>query len=1400
MPFQLILTLDYRNSTHWRWTLSDAAGRFLADQEVALDPADPVYRSFVDLPGQLRFYEDVRPLEEVLAELGAWMGANVFGKVGEKLLTYEQSPACVVQVRVPPAAQDLLFRPFELAHLEAKPMTERGFRFIYTIAHEEDKKPGRAAPKESGPPATLRVLGVFSLPRDATPLNLRQERYRLQRLMQRFVQTRGLAVQLRLLQYGATRQLLTDVLEEAPGWDVLHFSGHGLEGELILEKPDGTADGIDAEKLAEILLPARARLKLLTLSSCYSGAADVRAARAQIGLANPPTRQTPPAQKANVLPSLGQRLAEELDCAVLAMRYPVLDDFATELVLTLYDRMLEKRQPLPQALQLALADALDPKHDPYRPTFSRVTPLLFGVGAADLVLLAPPRPQYFELPKTGLFHFPRVPERFVGRLMPMLNANQALAPESGKTGVLFYGMPGAGKSSCALELAYAYDRQYLERFTAFVWHKAPEKGHDIADALTSLALALENQLPGLELVGLMDDPQDFQRKALPRLRGLMQSNAILLVLDNLEGLLTTHDEWRDPRWGDLLNTLLDHTGFSRVVLTSRRLPTALANHPRLQADPIHALSFPESVVLARQLPHLKELFRNARGREKLQRILWAAQGHPKLLELADALAADPAALEAYLARAESVSGGAETTRMAFFESGQSDQMEDEFVHELHRWTNDVAQNLAPTARLLAQFLARLEDADRTLDVVQATWENFLKRLTGEQGKDKQPTPEPARAQAQAALGESGLGLELAVRRLAKAGLIEVETTTSQQQRVELTPASLQTLLPILAAQNPQLAALLTNQEGVNLQELLPHLQDALANPTDPALQAWLTDQQSSITTQEFHIHPGVAEALLESSLPAVLSAADIEVGYYFGMMSVHGMGTEMRGGGQMVVEGARRATPYFMRAEHWEEATALLQALIKRDDRPTTLALAIPLLRRIADQTRGTERELEYAGVLAMALAMAKRNIEAEAALRELIARFLVKGNYRKACVTSANLFNLLYGTGRYGEALQMAEENAVNCRRAELGPWTQLSVECQRLDALKALGHCREVLAAVEQHRAQMKNIPEESATEEDTEPWGVREYLLDIGRSAAKNSGQPEAALAFNAERIECQRQRGADEVVIATTRFNDYGPLLHLRRHPEARALLEDCRAVFEREIKVRQLGGVYSGLASLENRQGGPASAARFEKTALHYKYQAGEPEGCAMSHNNLSNYLEYACEVPDAVLAHRLAAGVIRLQSSSGKLSTNIRNLARSPLPKVPPSFAEVCAIVEQIEGVRFGQLFSQLPQRAPNGEAAIQAVWQMALEEKQKRGEGWQQQLREFEPLLQEIAAVACEQSEKRDEIEARLISLQEEGWMLLNPVQRIWAGERDAEVLTMGLNAQDAALVRRILELVETP
>ena len=102
-------------------------------------------------------------------------------------------------------------------------------------------------------------------------------------------------------------------------------------------------------------------------------------------------------------------------------------------------------------------------------------------------------------------------------------------------------------------------------------------------------------------------------------------------------------------------------------------------------------------------------------------------------------------------------------------------------------------------------------------------------------------------------------------------------------------------------------------------------------------------------------------------------------------------------------------------------------------------------------------------------------------------------------------------------------------------------------------------------------------------------------------------------------------------------------------------------------------MYSALADLEDKAGDRAAAVRFEQTALGYRYQAGAPEDCAISHNNLANYLERQGADPALVLAHRLAAAIIFLQTQSGLLPTTLRNLANAALPPAPPSFAEVVA-------------------------------------------------------------------------------------------------------------------------------
>lgn len=254
-------------------------------------------------------------------------------------------------------------------------------------------------------------------------------------------------------------------------------------------------------------------------------------------------------------------------------------------------------------------------------------------------------------------------------------------------------MAGAGKTACALELAYRHERG---RFTGYVWYKAPDKDQDISGELAKFLSAMENQL-GIEratLVVNVDRPEDFSQRLLPRLKEFLTRNSVLIVLDNMESLLTSSDQWRDAKWEGLMDALLTHRGTSRVVLTSRRIPATLREHTALQRISIHALSLRESVLLARELPNLGALFDSKTEQDLLIRTLKVIQGHPKLLELADKLAADRDALKGQVERSEAeVDTGA---LHAFFDEGESEQTEENFVATLEDWTNQLTAKLPAT--------------------------------------------------------------------------------------------------------------------------------------------------------------------------------------------------------------------------------------------------------------------------------------------------------------------------------------------------------------------------------------------------------------------------------------------------------------------------------------------------------------------------------------------------------------------------------------------------------------------------------------------------------------------------------------------------------------------------------
>jgi hypothetical protein len=76
--------------------------------------------------------------------------------------------------------------------------------------------------------------------------------------------------------------------------------------------------------------------------------------------------------------------------------------------------------------------------------------------------------------------------------------------------------------------------------------------------------------------------------------------------------------------------------------------------------------------------------------------------------------------------------------------------------------------------------------------------------------------------------------------------------------------------------------------------------------------------------------------------------------------------------------------------------------------------------------------------------------------------------------------------------------------------------------------------------------------------------------------------------------------------------------------------------------------------------------------------------------------------------------------------------------------------------------------------------------------------LRQFEPFLQTLAAVALGDETQREEAESLLPQFEQANWRIADATRRIWAGERDAAALCEGIDPNSAMLVRRVLEVLE--
>jgi hypothetical protein len=629
---------------YWRWAMTLPGGTFLGDHNAHIDRSEWPYEALTNLYGWIEHHIDsgkgrVASQEEIVAEVGDWVAERLFGGLVQILAQYAP---CTVRVTLPETAAELAFMPLELARVSSRPLAVQHVSLVIDLPGVPAASSLPPGPAQQ-PTGELRVLGLFSLPGSSDPLNLRKERYELERLAEELSGSNR-AIKMRTLQYGATREVLAKAVEEGDGWDVIHLAGHGRAGVFVLEKPDGGRDPIEWEELVDLLKPLRHRVKLVTVSSCESGE---RIGRQQLELlfAGHPIPGTDVDETDGGVPrALASELARQLDCAVVGMRYPVAESFVAAFTYELYRLMFDMGQPLATARALATANTTAGRAGIDRPALSAGVPALYGASAIDLRLTAPQvdKPVAFTHKITKLAGFPDRPAQFVGCGAAMSGAAQALAPRSGHSTIVLQGPAGTGKTALAVELAYSQ----RDNFADLVWYTAPEDEAAIGNAVGTFSAALEQKIEGLELAPMLGDEAKI-RAFSPSLTEFFKSSRILLVIDHADSLLAADGTWRDDLMGLLVQALIGQTGLGRVIVTTRR-PIQRLSGDSVLTKLMSVLSAPEAVLLARELTQLRDLLdgvapplNEASARGLARQVLDVTHGYPKLLKLAGEKAKDP---------------------------------------------------------------------------------------------------------------------------------------------------------------------------------------------------------------------------------------------------------------------------------------------------------------------------------------------------------------------------------------------------------------------------------------------------------------------------------------------------------------------------------------------------------------------------------------------------------------------------------------------------------------------------------------------------------------------------------------------------------------------------------------
>ncbi|WP_155126546.1 hypothetical protein [[Actinomadura] parvosata] len=644
----LLRATNIEGAGSWRWELTGASQPW--DRNVGLDSRADEYQGFHDTYAYLNHStaaeRTFRDDEARIKRLGDWIGNHAYDNELPVLIQDK-----LVRVQIQQNSTSLLGHAMDLARIGDRWL----FDHLAAFVHQSDSSGAKPFAGDKRKADTARVLAWFAEPDPSSPFTLHRERRQLEKVIDDASQV---PIELKVLQYGVTRDRLLAVIQEHPHWDVVHIASRGSGDVLPLVTADGRADSIRLDELADLLAPTRSRLKLLALWLNRNSARTIARTLRRLGIGNTDSAGQPndlPAGSAKIC-ELAWNLARDLDTGVLAFRHPTTDDFAAELTEHFYSGLLNQMNLIDRAFVFAmrLCGGAESSH---RSPCSIAAPVLFGAISENedrrVCRARMAAGHRHEVPG----YLPPVPDRLFGHADTLLEASAALLPGSSRSGVLLHERPGSGATTCAKELAY----QHRQWFDLVLWWQARPDFEQPREAMLDLIGFWSEELSNY---GMKMPDQPTSKRFVHELLRAMAAGKFLLVLDNLDELLDG-DTWEDEGFGIFLQRLVSAAGRSRIILVSRRVPADL-DTVRMSVVPVGPLKATESALLLRSLPSLRKLIHEDRPmpsfaseaavtgttagpmdtleaiqRELAGQIHCLAGGRPKLLVAADVLAGQP---------------------------------------------------------------------------------------------------------------------------------------------------------------------------------------------------------------------------------------------------------------------------------------------------------------------------------------------------------------------------------------------------------------------------------------------------------------------------------------------------------------------------------------------------------------------------------------------------------------------------------------------------------------------------------------------------------------------------------------------------------------------------------------